>query len=123
MPQLCDLALVPQLACTADLGVPRDIMAAWIRSFAGDNPEFWAYYGAYDWVCLCQLFGPMINLPKGWPMYARDLKQLVDMLGNPRLPKQLTAEHHAINDAMLVKEAWHWAFAEWERQNGESPTL
>lgn len=27
------------------------------------RPEFWAYYGAYDWVAVCQLFGTMMKLP------------------------------------------------------------
>lgn len=32
----------------------------------------------YDWVVLCQLYGTMMDLPKGWPMYCRDVKQLCD---------------------------------------------
>src|SRR5688500_2673686 len=40
-----------------------------IISFAGENPEFWAYFADYDWVILCQLYGRMIDLPKGWPMF------------------------------------------------------
>lgn len=42
------------------------------------EPEFWGYYSDYDWVTLCWLYGRMIDLPKGWPMYCRDLKQLCD---------------------------------------------
>lgn len=62
------------------------------------NPEFWAYYADYDWVALCQLFGRMIDLPKHFPMYCRDLKQLADSKGNPRFepPKN---EHNALADA------------------------
>lgn len=44
------------------------------------NIEFWAYYADYDWVVFCGLFGRMINLPKGMPMYCRDLKQEFDLL-------------------------------------------
>ncbi len=62
-------------------------------------PEFWGYYADYDWVVFCQLFGSMIDLPKGWPMYCRDLKQWCDQLGNPQLAKQESAEHNALNDA------------------------
>jgi len=40
--------------------------------------EFYAYYGDYDWVVFCWLFGRMIDLPKGFPMYCKDLKQLLD---------------------------------------------
>lgn len=73
--------------------------------FVGKEPEFWAYYAAYDWVALCQLYGRMVDLPKGWPMYCRDLKQLADELGNPKLPKQEGVEHHALEDARWNKHA------------------
>ena len=41
-------------------------------------PEFYAYYADYDWVAFCWIFGKMIDLPKGFPMYCRDLKQMLD---------------------------------------------
>lgn len=62
------------------------------------KPEFWGYYADYDWVVFCQIFGTMVDLPKGWPMYCRDLKQWCDQLGNPRLPK-VSGEHDALRDA------------------------
>lgn len=40
--------------------------------------EFYAYYADYDWVVFCSLFGRMIDLPKGYPMYCNDLKQTMD---------------------------------------------
>ena len=43
-----------------------------------DAPEFYGYYCDYDWVAFCSLFGRMIDLPKGFPMYCKDLKQLLD---------------------------------------------
>jgi hypothetical protein len=68
-------------------------------AFMGEKPEIWAYYADYDWVALCQLFGTMMDLPKGWPMYCRDVKQLCDSLGNPTLPEQTSTWHHALADA------------------------
>lgn len=85
----------------------REIAEA-VREFAGDKPEWWAYYADYDWVSLCQLYGTMIQLPKGWPFYCRDVKQWCDALGNPKLPEQTTREHHALNDAVWTKEAWEF---------------
>jgi hypothetical protein len=41
-------------------------------------PEFYAYYANYDWVAFCWLFGRMNELPKGFPKYCRDLKQILD---------------------------------------------
>ena len=40
--------------------------------------KFYGYYADYDWVLFCSLFGRMINLPKGFPMYCNDLKQMLD---------------------------------------------
>jgi hypothetical protein len=42
------------------------------------NINFYGYYSAYDHVALCWIFGKMIDLPSGFPMYTRDLKQMLD---------------------------------------------
>lgn len=47
-------------------------------SMENRDPEFYAYYADYDWVVFCSLFGTMMNLPKGFPMYCKDLKQMLD---------------------------------------------
>lgn len=73
---------------------------------AKERPEFWGYYADYDWVVFCWLFGTMMDLPDGYPMYCRDLKQWCDSLGNPRLPKQKSGEHHALEDARWNRLAW-----------------
>lgn len=73
------------------------------------KPEFWAYYADYDWVVMCQLFGRMIDLPKGWPQYCRDFKQWLDMNGKPQLKKLPAHEaHNALVDAK-------WLRAEFDR--------
>ena len=72
------------------------------------RPEFWAYYADYDWVVLCQLFGTMMELPKGWPMVCYDVKQWCDMLGNPQLPVQSDTEHHALADARHCRKQWEY---------------
>lgn len=85
---------------------PRAVIAAEIIEFVGEKPEFWAYYADYDWVALCQLYGTMMELPKGWPMFCMDLKQWAMMLGNPTLPPQGKGEHHALGDALWTRDAW-----------------
>ena len=85
--------------------------------------EFYSYYADYDWVVFCWLFGKMIDLPKGFPIYCIDLKQTLDEKWNrsfspkeqplyrniggiilqevkdhPKYPKQ-TNEHNALADA------------------------
>ena len=83
-----------------------------------DFPEFYAYYADYDWVVFCSIFGTMMDLPKGFPMYCKDLKQSFDykaerlnkihgtplkstvdgIKSSPQYPKQ-TNEHNALDDA------------------------
>ncbi len=45
---------------------------------APEDIEVYGYYADYDWVLFCSLFGRMIDLPKGFPMYCKDLKQILD---------------------------------------------
>lgn len=88
---------------------PSQITKEVLAFIGNDKPEFWGYYADYDWVAFCQLFGSMINLPNGWPMYCRDLKQVVDEKGNPKLPKLVHAiEHHALYDAREIKYRYDW---------------
>jgi hypothetical protein len=72
------------------------------------EPELWGYYSAYDHVAFCQLFGTMMDLPEGYPMYTKDLKQWCDALGNPRLPDQGESEHHALADARWNRQVWQF---------------
>lgn len=44
----------------------------------GNPITFYGYYADYDWVLFCSLFGTMMDLPNGFPMYCRDLKQMLD---------------------------------------------
>ena len=50
------------------------------RVVAAENRpiEFFGYFADYDWCLFCSLFGRMIDLPKGFPMYCKDLKQTFD---------------------------------------------
>jgi hypothetical protein len=69
--------------------------------------ELWGWYSAYDHVCISQMFGTMAQLPPGFPMYTRDLRQECDRLGMTDLPKMPGArEHHALDDAREIR----WRF-------------
>lgn len=69
------------------------------------KPQFWGYYADYDWVVLCQLYGRMVDLPEGFPMFCMDLKQLAVESSNPKLPGQRGIEHHALADARWNRHA------------------
>lgn len=70
---------------------------------AEPDPQLWAWYGAYDHVVLCQLWGAMIDLPEGVPMWTNDLKQECVRLGDPQMPEQASGVHNALADARHVK--------------------
>lgn len=59
----------------ADVGGIDEGVEAYLKS---NPPEFYGYYSDYDWVLFCSLFGTMMDLPKGFPMYCIDLKQTLD---------------------------------------------
>lgn len=90
----------------------RADIARHVRQFCDPEkygkPEVWAYFASYDWVALCQLFGTMMELPKGWPMMCNDVKQECNRLGNPKLPPEGKDEHHALVDAKWTKTAWEF---------------
>ncbi len=68
------------------------------------HPEFYAYYASYDWVVFCWIFGRMLDLPKGFPMYCKDIKQMMDDKGLTKEWKRENCpdpigEHNALIDA------------------------
>jgi len=82
----------------------KDQIALELKTYLGEWPEIWGWYGSYDWVCLCQLYGTMMDLPEKWPMYQRETMNLVT--SKTVLPPRNSVEHHALNDAIWQKEVW-----------------
>lgn len=100
------LNVLPLLARMPRL--PRRVIAADIRRLVGPDPEFWADFASYDWVALCQLYGTMMDLPQGWPMFCRDLRQLMESAGvrSVQLPQQHETAHNALHDARWLRQAF-----------------
>jgi hypothetical protein len=76
---------------------------------ATTKPEFWGYFCDYDWVLFCQLFGTMSELPKGFPYYCNDLKQLMKLAGENRSLDELVGEksnHNALSDAKQIRKGF-----------------
>lgn len=74
-----------------------------LLDFLGPEPVLWAWYGAYDHVALCQLWGAMPDLPRALPRFTLDVRQLWEHLGRPPLPQQESGLHDALADARHVK--------------------
>jgi hypothetical protein len=83
-----------------------------IKAFVGNDgsPEFWAYYGDYDWFLVCRLFGKFEKMPRNWPNICFDIKQLARHVGvgNKGLPEKLEPEHNALIDARWTKHAYEF---------------
>ena len=74
----------------------------------GDSWKLVGYYADYDHVALAQLWGQMIMLPTGMPMWTRDLKQWVSDVGNPKIPIPQKHEHNALADARWNRDVYKW---------------
>jgi len=88
--------------------IAKDIQEFAMLPFVGSAKkpeiEFYAYYGAYDWIALVTLFGIMIDLPKHFPMFVHDLKQTMEELELDKSWKDKhcpvpAGEHNALVDA------------------------
>lgn len=79
-----------------------------IYHYPASNPKFYAYYADYDWVAFCWLFGNMMDLPKGFPMFAFDIQQQIEeyKIDKNQLLKEVPQVncHNALADARWNKE-------------------
>src|SRR5262249_40241896 len=76
-----------------------------IRDRPGEQMELWAWYAAYDHVVLAQLWGAMPALPRAIPRFTKDLRQLWDERGQPKLPDAI-GRHDGLCDAEQHFERW-----------------
>lgn len=81
-----------------------------------DEPiELWAWVGAYDHVVLCQLWGAMTELPRPIPRFTRELRQLWEERGSPRMPPRPSDAHDALVDARQNLERYRLVTADGDR--------
>ena len=97
--------VLPQLP-PVSTWLPREQIRQELLAFLGPDPVLWAWYGAYDHVALCQLWGSMPELPPALPRFTMDVRQLWEHLGRPPLPRQESGLHDALADARHVKVRW-----------------
>lgn len=92
--------------------IAQDVQS--VLSAHGGDIELWADFGAYDHVALCQLFGRMMDLPKGIPYFTNDLSQELRRLGVRRseLPQgNPEDEHNALSDARVLRTQHQYLLA------------
>ena len=71
-----------------------------------EKPSLWGWYAAYDHVVLAGIFGRMIDLPDGFPMWTNDLKQEAGTFPLPSMPG--IQEHNALSDAREIQWRYHY---------------
>jgi hypothetical protein len=109
------------------LTTPKEDIADQVNYFltkwSTSNVELWADYAAYDHVALCQLWGRMIDLPTGIPMFTNDIQQEAARLGIDRglpdvpnaqgypsgvMPTFGAVKHNALYDARVCHARWEF---------------
>ena len=83
--------------------IKREVADFLLDGAPEDLPELWAWFAAYDHVVLSQLFGRMLDMPDGIPMYTHDLRAFIDYVKVYRLPVQEFGQHDALEDARHLK--------------------
>ena len=91
-------------------GMSLDRISYGIRGLTehDENPVFWGYFPAYDWVLFASLFGGLNDLPFHFPHRCLDIKQWAIELGDPELPHQQAGRHNALQDARWTRECWEF---------------
>lgn len=102
-----------------------------------EDVDFYAYYGARDWCLFTDIFGGMLSMPSNYPMYAKDLKQMIDECADiymdksigsfkdrlkiiknmPNYPKQ-ELEHVALYDAEWNMDLYNFLMDEFYKKVG-----
>ena len=77
----------------------RDDLETFFDIDGDESIELWAWVSAYDHVVLCQLWGPMTDLPPSIPRFTRELRQFWEERGCPRMPPRPREAHDALVDA------------------------
>lgn len=87
---------------------PSEIRQGILDLTAGDTyVEFWADYGAFDYVILSQLFGGFADWPSHFPMYINDIRQIIE-LNDLWVPPQTFGQHNAMSDARAVMKTYNY---------------
>ena len=61
-----------------DHGCFSPVQSNYPKEVGTTDLAFYADFADYDWVLFCSLFGTMADLPKGFPMYCHDLRQMLE---------------------------------------------
>lgn len=109
--------VLPHLSWAADDRLSVEAARERILEFIGDDhkPVFWAYYGDYDWVLFCRIFGRMVDLPAHFPQLCLDLQQAWMREGRLAKPAQPRDQHNALADARWNRDLFLRLARQWSQ--------
>jgi hypothetical protein len=83
-------------------------LVAEISGNAKARVRLFGYYSSFDHVCLCQLFGRMVDLPKEWNWYTYDLMTIADGFGIDLRHSGVlvNGDHNPLTDATATRRSW-----------------
>jgi hypothetical protein len=89
---------------------PLSVIRQELLSFisARPNPEWFAYFSAWDFMLLVRLMGGWNNFPSSWRLYCTDLRAMMDWANVKSLPPQTGQKHNALEDARWNKTLYEW---------------
>lgn len=106
-----------------DVARPKVQIATDVKDFflrPNEAVELWGYFGSYDHVVLAQLWGTMMQRPKGMPMWTNDVQQVAASLGlDNSLPPQIGTAHNALDDARWTRDAYNYLNVRTSTSKGE----
>lgn len=88
------------------------IIAQKFAEFCGPNPQFWGWYGCYDWYLVVQLYGGFMKVPQWWPQYYNEINTLANLFRKYYPPKQEGVAHNALEDARHHKRIYDYVMRE-----------
>ena len=92
--------------CAMSIETMRSDLESWLD----DDPKWWAWVGAHDWLCLLSIWGRLLDRPKGWANRYVEQRSWVESKGYkgrgglPRLNEDIA--HDALEDAKWNREVW-----------------
>lgn len=102
--------VIPNLKWDRAMLCLMDIRNA-IQAFCSvKDVSFWGDHASYDWLILCQLWGRMIDTPKGWPHRINDVAQFAASVGIDELeyPAHEGKQHNALDDALWTRDCYNF---------------
>lgn len=93
-----------------EFAMPVKALREQLECFCQPRPTFYGDHCSYDWLVICQLWGRMMDGPKGWPHRINDVAQFAASVGVDELeyPAHEGKQHNALDDALWTRDCYNF---------------